>query len=151
MTETKEERLNKILDIMDDSGDSKELTPVEEKKLENSIDEKDSLFVQTQIREMVKHGVDAVDELRQIATDTQEPRAFEVLAKLIKDTSDAAKSIIDIQKTKKEIEVLETKKNTIDIPTSGQTNIFVGTMSDILKQIKEEKQNVIEHEPTTTK
>lgn len=127
-------RLDEALDILDSGQEIVPVPPVDK-------DQEDCDFINEKLKELVKHGVDAVEELRTLASDTQEPRAFEVLSKLIKDTGDTAKGILDAKKTKKEIDTMDSKK-ALDSPNVTNNTIIVGTLSDILDNL--DKQTVIE-------
>ena len=91
------------------------------------------------IHTMVQTATDAIDELADIAKQSQHPRAFEVLAKLIDSTVAANKSLLDLQDKIRQI------KNA-DIPSNekAQTinnNLFVGSTAELQRLIKNIHQN----------
>ena len=50
------------------------------------------------LKQLVRKGNDAIDHLLAIATDTEHPRAFEVVATLIKNTAEANEKLLAMQK-----------------------------------------------------
>jgi len=110
----------------------------------------DLAFARRKMRNMIKTGEDAVGELAEIAASTQQPRAYEVLANLIKTTAEATKELIATHKTKAEINRLNNSNMTNfdrdserSINTGNQINVekavFVGTASELLDQIDKKK------------
>lgn len=82
---------------------------------------------------LVTKGNHAIDHLLAIASDTEHPRAFEVVATLIKNTAEANEKLLNMQKQMREMKGL-TKKE------SGGVNvdkaIFVGSTSQLNKLLK---------------
>ena len=118
------------------------LEPVQEKPIvpfEKNLDlEEDFELTRKTMKRMLDKGTIAVDELFELAKASEHPRTFEVLANLIKTTSDVSKDLYNLQKMKKELKEDKSK------PAPDNINIdkavFVGTTADLLKKIKEEKQ-----------
>jgi hypothetical protein len=96
---------------------------------------KDFTFARSNIQEVIQNGIDAIAKLATIADQSQNPRAFEVLAKLMDTVVNASEKLLDVQKKVKEM----TKANE---PTGDKTvtnNLFVGSTSDlqtILEKLK---------------
>lgn len=112
-------------------------------KVEPEVLEDDFQQARLALKNMISKGQTAVDEIMHIARQSDNPRAFEVVGQLIKTVGDAAKDLLALQKTKKEI---SGTKNKEDIPPQigTQNNILVtGTTNDILNMINQE---IIEHE-----
>lgn len=120
-----------------------QVTSIPEKE-EPEVLEDDFQQARLALKNMISKGQTAVDEIMHIARQSDNPRAFEVVGQLIKTVGDAAKDLLALQKTKKEI---SGAKNKEDIPPQigTQNNILVtGTTNDILNMINQE---IIEHEP----
>jgi hypothetical protein len=86
---------------------------------------------------MIESGKEAIATLSEIATSSQHPRAFEVLAKLIDTTLQANKDLMDLQTKIREI-------SNIDSPINEQAktinnNLFVGSTAELQKIIQEMK------------
>ena len=58
------------------------------------------------IRNLVRKGEEALDELLFVAKQSESPRAYEVVAGMIKNISDVTKELIDLQKKMKELNYL---------------------------------------------
>jgi hypothetical protein len=110
----------------------------------------DLAYARRKMRNMIKAAEDAVTELSEIAASTQQPRAYEVLANLIKTTADATKELVATHKTKAEINRLNNSTQTnfdkqFDHPvnTGNQINVekavFVGTAAELLDQIDKKR------------
>jgi hypothetical protein len=128
------EKLSEIFDV--------EPIPLEEPKIEskeiveiqsdNPV-ETDTELARESIKELITKGHRAVDELAIIARDSQHPRAYEVMAGLIKNMSDMNKDLLELQKRKKDLMVNSDNK-------SGDVNVnnalFVGSTVELMKLLK---------------
>lgn len=117
---------------------SVELVPLVE-KTDSNDDEEDFELTRKTMKKMLEKGTNAVDELFELAKASEHPRSFEVLANLIKTTSDVSKDLYNLQKMKKELKD-EPQKKLHDGGVTVERAVFVGTTSDLLKKIKAEKQ-----------
>ena len=96
--------------------------------------DKDYTTVRENLKEIVKRGTEAIDGIMMVASETQSPRAYEVVATLIKSVSDANKDLIGLHKQMKEIKKIEVQG---DNNTSITNNsIFVGSTTDLQKMLK---------------
>lgn len=95
--------------------------------------EKDFASVRDNLKEIVKRGAEAIDGIMLVAAETQSPRAYEVVATLIKSVADVNKDLLGLHKQIKEIKKIE-----IDGTTTNITNnsLFVGSTSDLQKLLK---------------
>lgn len=103
--------------------------------MENDLD-LDYIESRDNLKSLIKKGNDAVDTLMQIAKDTEHPRAFEVLAALIKNTSDANEKLLLLQKNIRELKNI-TKRDNSNVNVNRA--IFIGSTADLLKELKEIK------------
>ena len=83
------------------------------------------------LQELIDQGKDAMDELRQIASAGQHPRAFEVYATLLKNVVDANKELLNVQKQMRD---MDGKKKEGD--TRIDKAIFVGSTAELSKLVK---------------
>ncbi len=83
------------------------------------------------LQDLIDNGKDAMEELRQIASSGQHPRAFEVYATLLKNMVDANKELLNIQKQMRD---MDGKKK--DGDTRIDKAIFVGSTAELNKLIK---------------
>lgn len=120
-----------------DTSNSTELSvSVEPHSNVESTIESDVEFARRNIRKLIIKGHDAIDEILNIAKDSEHPRAFEVAANFIKNISDLNKDLLEIQKRKHELIIPRETKN-----SSGDINVnqavFVGSTKELLKIIKD--------------
>lgn len=87
------------------------------------------------MHEVIQTNQEAMDKLMQIAEQSQHPRAFEVLAKLMDTQIQANKELLELQTKIREIDAVEASTN-----PGSQTinnNLFVGSTAELQKMIKE--------------
>ena len=87
------------------------------------------------IEDALDRGKDAMEEMLRIARESENPRAFEVYATLLKGYVDANKELLSIQKQMRNMDP--------KVGASGGTTIdkaiFVGSTSELSKMIKGNK------------
>ena len=88
------------------------------------------------IKELVNKGNQAIDHLLAIASESEHPRAFEVVATLIKNTADANEKLMTMQKAVRDMKNIKQKSDvTVD------KAIFIGSTSEVSKLIKAQNGN----------
>ena len=90
----------------------------------------DFKYTRENLYNLLERGQDAVEELLEIAKQSEHPRAFEVVGQLIGKLTETNKELMGLHKTKKD---LSTEKG----PTNGTNALFVGSTSDLQKMLKE--------------
>ena len=136
MSDTFQDKMEEIFDLPPKStvpntvGD---IVRVKEVKVDKEDIDKDYSTVRENLREIVRRGTEAIDGIMVVASETQSPRAYEVVATLIKSVADANKDLIGLHQQIKNI-----KKMTEDSPSTNVTNnsLFVGSTADLQKLIK---------------
>ena len=126
------EKLNKVLNI---SGElvkkEKPQSPdveVNTKDLTNEYE-----FSQEQYHTLIDKGNDALDELLAVAKESENPRAFEVVTQLLSGLTNTTKELLQLQKTKKEIE-----KETND-PSTVNNSLFIGSTAELQELLDKTK------------
>jgi hypothetical protein len=104
-------------------------------------------FSRETYRNLVSKSNEAIEQMLNLAMQSEHPRAFEVLSNMLKNTSDMTDKLMALQKAKKEI---QKKEETAESkPALTQNNLFLGSTTDLQKhliaQLKE--QNVSASEP----
>ena len=134
---TFDKNMEKIFDVtpVEPVQPAKPLVPVERNpvdKLDLKQDLVDS-YEQTKsnLQDLIDSGKDAMEELRQIASAGQHPRAFEVYATLLKNMVDANKELLNVQKQMRD---MDGKKKEGD--TRIDKAIFVGSTAELSKLVK---------------
>lgn len=119
----------------------------------------DIAYARKKMRNIITAAEDAYNELANIANETQQPRAYEVLATLLKTATDATNQLIATHKTRAEIKkleqggVLSTVYDKAGSPTSlTQVNqtiekaVFVGTATEMMEKLTSMETPQIENE-----
>lgn len=89
------------------------------------------------LKALITKGNDAIDHLLGIATETEHPRAFEVVATLIKNTAEANEKLLMMQKSMREMKNIKNKDGNVNVDKA----IFIGSTSELSKMVKELKNN----------
>ena len=108
-----------------------ESLPASTKNYESDLDT-DYEESRNTLKGLVKKGNDAIDHLLAIASETEHPRAFEVVATLIKNTVEANERLMTMQKSIREMKGMKSKESNVTVDKA----IFVGStkeLSDLLK------------------
>ena len=90
----------------------------------------DFKYTRENLYNLLERGQDAVEELLEIAKQSEHPRAFEVVGQLIGKLTETNKELMGLHKTKKD---LSTERG----PTNVTNALFVGSTSDLQKMLKE--------------
>lgn len=91
--------------------------------------ERDYTWTRENIMSLIQTGQNSLEELFEIARQSQNPRAFEVISELIKTVANANKSLLDLHRQRKNLD-----------PNAGpgtvNNNLFVGSTADLMSLIK---------------
>ena len=96
-------------------------------------DETDFQYARENLYNLIERGQDGLEELLEIAKQSQHPRAFEVVGQMIDKLANTNKELLNLHKTKKDIKVEKGG------PTSVNNNLFVGSTADLQKMLKQKK------------
>lgn len=108
-------------------------SPIE--KEEKSIDlTGDFNSARKNISSLIDTGMTALDGILKVATESDSPRAYEVLSNMIKTLSEMNKDLMDIHE---KLSNTESKKVTIKNTTNN--SIYVGSTSDLQNLINRER------------
>ena len=86
-------------------------------------------------RSLIDKGNAAMENLTDLAKESESPRAYEVLATMMRTIADTTKDLYDLQKKTKDLKGERREEPTVTVEKA----VFVGTPSDLLKKIKEQK------------
>ena len=139
---------DKIIEALDLASEIKsEYTPpIEGKVIEGEIIEMeqpssdlDSDYdqVRTNLKSLIAQGQVAVDGILNIASEGEQPRAYEVASQLLKNLVEANKELLDVHKQIKEIESKD------DTPKQVHTHnsLYVGSTKELQKLLGGRKMN----------
>jgi hypothetical protein len=96
--------------------------------------QKDYESVQLNLKDLIQNGNIALESALKVATESDSPRAFEVVAILLKTMADLNNNVLDVHK--------KAKATTADTKTSiKQTNnaVFVGSTKDLQNLLNKER------------
>jgi uncharacterized protein YicC (UPF0701 family) len=132
---TFDKNMEKIFDVTPIEEEKKPLVPVT-KESTDGIDLKTDLVdayeqSKNNLQDLIDNGKDAMEELRQIASAGQHPRAFEVYATLLKNVVEANDRLL---KTQKEMREMDGKKREAD--TKINNALFVGSTAELNRFLK---------------
>jgi len=105
-------------------------------------------FSRETYRNLVSKSNEAIEQMLNLAMQSEHPRAFEVLSNMLKNTSDMTDKLMALQKAKKEIQKKEEAAAEAK-PALTQNNLFLGSTTDLQKHLIEQlkEKNVTASEP----
>ena len=136
MKETLDGRIDEILEITS-------LVPTAELKPDppsriipetGKDDDIDYNYARENYYNLIERNQDAVEEMLEIAKQSEHPRAFEVVGQLIKSGLDANKELMTLHKTKKELSIEKGGDG-----VSVNNAVFVGSTAELQKLLKGKK------------
>ena len=90
---------------------------------------KDYSEVRENLKEIIDNSKIAMDGILKVASESDSPRAFEVVSQLLKTATEANKELLDVHKQMKDIEKDETKKQVTN------NAFFVGSTKELQDMI----------------
>jgi len=121
--------LNKLFDI--DISKEENLPSISAPKMEIEIED-DYQLARNTLRTLIMKGESTLDEMINLAKNSEHPRTYEVAGQLIKTMSDVAKDLLTLQKQVKD---LQSDSQTPSIGTQNNV-VFAGSTSDLMKLLK---------------
>ena len=88
-------------------------------------------YARRNLYDVIEKGNNALEDIMDVAKQSESPRAYEVVTNLIKTMVDANKDLLTLAKTRKELEAREPEKAQVT-----NNNLFVGSSAELLKMIK---------------
>jgi len=83
--------------------------------------------------ELIERGKDALENMIDVARESEHPRAYEVLSTLIKNVSDVNDKLMDLNKKRKDLEKKEEAKQV----ENQQNNFFLGSTAEVQKLLQQ--------------
>lgn len=114
--------LRKALDLSPEEETSN--LPIVSQQIEDDFD-----FVRKSSYELIGKANEVFEDMIDIARQSQQPRAYEVLNAMMRNISEMHKDLLDHQKKKQDL-------TGIQAPTTVNNNLYVGTTSDLNKFIE---------------
>ena len=92
-------------------------------------------FSRDQYHTLIEKGNEALEELLAVAKESESARAYEVTAQLVRTLSDTTKELLELQKTKKDIE------KEVKDPKTVNNSLFIGSTKELQDLLLENKKN----------
>ena len=125
--------LDEVLGIVEKP--QKEIVKVEKVKppINGQDEDTDFQYARENLYNLIERGQDGLEELLEIAKQSEHPRAFEVVGQMIDTLTTTNKELLNLHKTKKDI---QTEKSG---PTKVTNALFVGSTAELQKMLKGKK------------
>ena len=101
------------------------------KDTEKNIDQ-DYKAARETYHDLIEKGREGLEYMMEIAKESEHPRAFEVLATMIKTISDTNGELMKHNKIRNDIN----KADEVENPTVTNNNLFVGTTTELQKMLQ---------------
>tara|TARA_R100001460_G_scaffold73912_1_gene114833 strand:- start:40 stop:459 length:420 start_codon:yes stop_codon:yes gene_type:complete len=99
--------------------------------------ETDLEYSRDKMKSLIDQSCEAINHMMALASDSEHPRAFEVLSTMIKHTSEMSQDLIKLQKTRKDI----TQEKSGPSSTTTNNSIFVGSTTELQKYLKKNNED----------
>ena len=93
---------------------------------------KDYGEVRENIKEVIDYSKEAIDGILKVASESDSPRAYEVVSQLLKTATEANKDLLDIHKQMKTLEAEEGAKNVTN------NAFFVGSTKELQELVRQQ-------------
>jgi uncharacterized protein YukE len=122
------------------SNESSELVSELDVILDSDLEDlkKDYKYSRGQLHNLIQKGQKAIDGILDVASQSDHPRAYEVAFQGIKNVSELAEKLMDLQKKMKDI---EEDTPSVRGPSTVNNTMFVGSTAELQKFIKQSKIN----------
>jgi len=120
---------------LDVIANSLDLQPIEDNKKaaqDNIVD--DYEYARGNMIAVIEKGQEALSGILDVATMSQHPRSYEVVATLVKAVADANKDLLELSKKRKDLEKVDNGG-----PQTVNNNLYLGSTADLLKLLKDNK------------
>ncbi len=101
---------------------------------DSSSFQKDYAIVQSNLKDLIGNGNVALEAALKVATESDSPRAFEVVAILLKTMADLNNNVLDVHKKAK-----DTTSSTTTKVTQTNNSVFVGSTKDLQNLLNKDR------------
>jgi len=98
-------------------------------------------YARGNIKKLIEDGNDAIDQLSQIAEQSQNPRAYEVLGTIFATMLKANQDLMDLQKKTIDLKKQMGQSTSQQGPKTVTNNLFVGTTKDLDEALETLRKN----------
>jgi len=135
-----EENISKILDVeysVTSESSSTEETEIV-KSESNKDSDKDYNLVRKNLKNLIKQSEAAIEGILDVASESESPRAYEVVSQLIHSSLDANGKLLDIHKKMKDLNKEEEQSGPKSITNNSN---YVGSTAELQKFLAERKKS----------
>jgi hypothetical protein len=104
----------------------------------NDSAQKDFEMARSNTIEVMQTATHAIEDIADIASQSQHPRAFEVLSQLLKTKLEASRELMTLQKDIREIDHKDRPRNT-EAANTTVNQLFVGSTAELQRMLKDMK------------
>jgi len=109
-----------------------------------SVDvEEDYRFAREHIKKLIGTSDEAIATMHAFAADAEHPRAFEVLAGMIKSAADMNNQLLTLQRDRKKLVIEPVASKSVSSNTTNNS-IFVGTTTELQKFLKSQGETTVD-------
>lgn len=111
-----------------------------------SVDvEEDYNFARDHIKKLIGTSDEAIATMHALAADAEHPRAFEVLAGMIKSAADMNNQLLTLQRDRKKLVIEPAAPKSVSVGSNTTNNsIFVGTTTELQKFLKSQSETTVD-------
>jgi hypothetical protein len=104
---------------------------------EGQVDqEEDYRLARKTFRQLINKGNDAIEGISDLAKESESPRAYEVMATLMKTVAETTKDLYALQKMTKDLKAEDKARPQEEQRINVEKAVFVGSTAELLKQVK---------------
>jgi len=123
-------------ETIEDAAENLEIAQIPQIEVSNAQivndTETDVEYSREKMKSLIDQSCEAINQMMALASESEHPRAFEVLSAMIKHTSEMSQDLVKLQKTRKEI----TQEKNGPSSTTTNNSIFVGSTTELQKYLK---------------
>tara|TARA_R110000868_G_scaffold173058_2_gene409067 strand:- start:62 stop:505 length:444 start_codon:yes stop_codon:yes gene_type:complete len=133
--------IENIVEIIPPAAKKLPLVPHQQTVIDAPIEiqvdqDEDYRLARRTFRDLINKGNDAIEGISDFAKETESPRAYEVMATLMKTVADTTKDLFDLQKKTKDLKGGDDNKKLDETNVTIDKAVFVGTTAELLHQLK---------------
>jgi len=114
--------------------------PVQEETVSENVDQQeDYRLARRTFRSLIDKGNNAMENLTDLAKESESPRAYEVLATMMKTIAETTKDLYDLQKKTKDLQREDKSRPQDEQRINVEKAVFVGSTAELLKKVKSEQ------------
>lgn len=104
--------------------------------VENPDQEEDYRLARKTFRALITQGNDAIEGISDLAKESESPRAYEVMATLMKTVADTTDQLFALQKKVKELKTEDKSRPQDEQRINVEKAVFVGSTAELLRKVK---------------